>query len=65
MNLNEKDLWVAAFWPLTVATALWAGISIGDTSQVTAPPLIFPILLAIVLIAWLFRITFLAGGRYR
>lgn len=67
MDTEEKFLWVLCLWTLSLASTGWLVASIatnwGGWGVAYSPLLLFPIFFMVTLIAWLFRVTYLAGKR--
>lgn len=63
MRGQEKGVWVFVLWFTSLLTIIWLLMSIYDPSPWTEPLIMFMWMFVIALIAWLFRITYLAGRR--
>lgn len=67
MDGEEKVLWVLVLWTFSLASTVWLCAAIatnwGGWGVAYSPLILFPIFFVVSFIAWLFRVTYLAGKR--
>lgn len=61
MSREETIIWTAWLWIASIGTTGWVVLSIQEPIQWVMPGVLFGIMFGVAMIAWLFRITYLAG----